>query len=65
LIKDLTWTPSPFESRLIIAFRHNSFIIAAFRIVFDYKHLDPAFVSASALVVVALGITYMLIQKHE
>ncbi len=34
-------------------------------IVFDYKHLDPAFVSASALVVVALGITYMLIQKHE
>jgi uncharacterized membrane protein (DUF373 family) len=26
-------------------------------IVFDYKHLDPAFVSSSALVVFALGIT--------
>jgi len=34
-------------------------------IVFDYKHLDPQFVSASALVVVALGITYMLIQKYD
>ena len=34
-------------------------------IVFDYKHLDPQFVSASALVVVALGITYMLVQKHD
>ena len=34
-------------------------------IVFDYKHLDPQYVSASALVVVALGITYMLIQKHD
>jgi uncharacterized membrane protein (DUF373 family) len=34
-------------------------------IVFDYKHLDPQYVSASALVVVALGITYWLIQKHE
>ncbi len=34
-------------------------------IVFDYKHLDPQYVSASALVLVALGITYMLVQKHE
>ena len=34
-------------------------------IVFDYKHLDPAYVSSSALVLVALGITYMLIQKHD
>jgi uncharacterized membrane protein (DUF373 family) len=34
-------------------------------IVFDYKHLDPQYVSASALVVVALGITYWLIQKHD
>ena len=34
-------------------------------IVFDYKHLDPQFVSASALVVVALCITYMLVQKHD
>ncbi|MFZ1547453.1 MAG: phosphate-starvation-inducible PsiE family protein, partial [Candidatus Nitrotoga sp.] len=28
-------------------------------IVFDYKHLDPAYVSASALVLLALGITYV------
>ena len=34
-------------------------------IVFDYKYLDPQYVSASALVVVALGITYMLVQKHD
>lgn len=34
-------------------------------IVFDYKHLDPAYVSSSALVLVALGITYMLVQKHD
>ncbi|MDD5460691.1 MAG: phosphate-starvation-inducible PsiE family protein [Methylococcales bacterium] len=34
-------------------------------IVFDYKHLDPQYVGASALVVVALGITYMLIQKQD
>ncbi len=34
-------------------------------IVFDYKHLDPQYVSASALVVVALGITYMLVQRHD
>ncbi|MGR8999624.1 MAG: phosphate-starvation-inducible PsiE family protein [Gammaproteobacteria bacterium] len=34
-------------------------------IVFDYKHLDPQYVSASALVVVALGITYLLVQKHD
>jgi uncharacterized membrane protein (DUF373 family) len=34
-------------------------------IVFDYKHLDPQYVSASALVLVALGITYMLVQKHD
>jgi len=35
-------------------------------IVFDYHHLDPAYVSSSALVVIALGITYWLIdKKHE
>ncbi|MCX7097850.1 MAG: phosphate-starvation-inducible PsiE family protein [Methylococcales bacterium] len=34
-------------------------------IVFDYKHLDPAYVSSSALVLLALGITYMLVQKHD
>ncbi|CAH1387447.1 phosphate-starvation-inducible PsiE family protein [Candidatus Nitrotoga sp. M5] len=34
-------------------------------IVFDYKHLDPAYVSASALVVVALGITYVLLKKGD
>lgn len=34
-------------------------------IVFDYKQLDPEYVSASALVLVALGITYMLIAKSE
>jgi len=34
-------------------------------IVFDYKHLDPEYVSASALVVVALGVTYWLVQKHD
>ena len=34
-------------------------------IVFDYKHLDPQYVSASALVVLALGITYMLIHKQN
>lgn len=34
-------------------------------VVFDFKHLDPQYVSASALVVVALGITYWLIQKHD
>ncbi|SJM96163.1 phosphate-starvation-inducible PsiE family protein [Crenothrix polyspora] len=34
-------------------------------IVFDYKHLQPEYISATALVVVALGITYMLIQKNE
>jgi uncharacterized membrane protein (DUF373 family) len=34
-------------------------------IVFDYKHLDPQYVSASALVVVALGITYLLVQKQD
>jgi uncharacterized membrane protein (DUF373 family) len=34
-------------------------------IVFDYKHLDPQYVSASALVLVALGITYWLVQKHD
>lgn len=34
-------------------------------IVFDYKHLDPQYVSASALVVLALGITYWLVQKHD
>ena len=34
-------------------------------IVFDYKHLDPQYVSASGLVLVALGITYWLVQKHH
>jgi uncharacterized membrane protein (DUF373 family) len=34
-------------------------------IIFDYKHLDPLYVSISALVVVALGITYWLVQKHD
>lgn len=34
-------------------------------IVFDYKHLDADYISASSLVVIALGITYMLIQKNE
>jgi uncharacterized membrane protein (DUF373 family) len=34
-------------------------------IVFDYKHLEAEYVSASALVLVALGITYWLIQKRE
>lgn len=34
-------------------------------IVFDYKHLDAQYVSASALVLVALGITYWLVQKHD
>lgn len=34
-------------------------------IVFDYKYLSSDYVSASALVVVALGITYWLIQKKE
>jgi uncharacterized membrane protein (DUF373 family) len=42
-------------------------LIAISRIVIvsDYKYLDPQFVSASALVVVALGIAYMLVQKHD
>lgn len=34
-------------------------------IVFDYKDLDPAYVSASAFVVIALGITYVLIKKSD
>jgi len=34
-------------------------------IVFDYKHLPAEYVSASALVLVALGVTYWLIQKKE
>lgn len=34
-------------------------------VVFDYKHLEPEYVSASALVVVALGITYWLIQHKD
>ena len=34
-------------------------------IVFDYHHLDPAFVSSSALVVFALGITYWLLDKKH
>jgi uncharacterized membrane protein (DUF373 family) len=34
-------------------------------IVFDYHHLDPAYVSSSALVVIALGITYWLLDKKH
>jgi uncharacterized membrane protein (DUF373 family) len=34
-------------------------------IVFDYKYLPYEYVGASALVVMALGITYWLIQKKE
>ncbi len=34
-------------------------------IVFDYKDLSPEYVSGSALVVIALGITYWLIQSKE
>ncbi|MGB4923299.1 MAG: phosphate-starvation-inducible PsiE family protein, partial [Candidatus Nitrotoga sp.] len=34
-------------------------------IVFDYKHLAPEYVSASALVLVALGITYVLVKKSD
>ena len=34
-------------------------------IVFDYHHLDPAYVSSSALVVFALGITYWLLDKKH
>lgn len=34
-------------------------------IVFDYKQLAPEYVSASALVLVALGITYWLVQKNH
>ncbi|PKM11107.1 MAG: blue light sensor protein [Gammaproteobacteria bacterium HGW-Gammaproteobacteria-3] len=32
-------------------------------IVFDYKHLDPAYVYASAAVVLALGVTYWLVEN--
>jgi uncharacterized membrane protein (DUF373 family) len=34
-------------------------------IVFDYHHLDPAYVYSSALVVLALGITYWLLDKKH
>jgi len=34
-------------------------------IVFDYKSLPSEYVSASALVLLALGVTYWLIQKKE
>jgi uncharacterized membrane protein (DUF373 family) len=34
-------------------------------IVFDYQHLPPEYVSASALVLVALGVAYWLIQKKD
>lgn len=34
-------------------------------IVFDYKHLPPEYVNASALVLIALGVTYWLLQKSE
>jgi uncharacterized membrane protein (DUF373 family) len=34
-------------------------------IVFDYKELSAEYVNGSALVVIALGITYWLIQSKE
>jgi len=34
-------------------------------IVFDFKHLPPEYVTASAWVVIALGVTYWLIQKKS
>ncbi len=34
-------------------------------IVFDFKNLDPEYVAASSLVVIALGITYWLIDKKD
>ena len=34
-------------------------------IVFDYTHLAPEYVSASAMVLLALGITYVLVKKHD
>lgn len=34
-------------------------------IVFDYKHLPPEYVNASALVLLSLGVTYWLVQKHD
>ena len=34
-------------------------------IVFDYKHLPAEYVGSSALVLLALGVTYWLVQKHD
>jgi uncharacterized membrane protein (DUF373 family) len=34
-------------------------------IVFDYKQIDAEYIGASALVVLALGVTYWLVQKHD
>ncbi|MFZ2168413.1 MAG: phosphate-starvation-inducible PsiE family protein [Methylococcaceae bacterium] len=34
-------------------------------IVFDFHHLDPAYVSSSALVVLGLGVTYWLLDKKH
>jgi uncharacterized membrane protein (DUF373 family) len=34
-------------------------------IVFDFKHLPAEYVSSSALVLLALGVTYWLVQKHD
>ena len=34
-------------------------------IVFDYHHLDPTYVSSSALVVISLGITYLHLDKKH
>lgn len=34
-------------------------------IVFDFKYLEPSYVYASAAVVLALGITYWLLDKNE
>lgn len=34
-------------------------------IVFDFKNLDPEYIAASSLVVIALGVTYWLLDKKE
>jgi uncharacterized membrane protein (DUF373 family) len=34
-------------------------------IVFDYKQIEAEYIGASALVVLALGLTYWLVQKHD
>lgn len=34
-------------------------------IVFDFKYLDPSYIYSSATVVLALGVTYWLLDKNE